>query len=92
MSFKTDLTFNSSHKMDNAAVSWDKLHYKLGQASEYNGDKSDAYWGGTFTANDGKVMRASVWDWKGALKAGYGASIWVDEAKYIDEFKRWLEA
>lgn len=91
MTFKPDTTFNSSHRMDVVAIN---RNYALGKFGEGNGASDDGKcefsWSGSFTAADGTVMRASFWDFKGSLNAGY-VSVWVDNAKYLQEFKDWIK-
>jgi hypothetical protein len=89
--FTTDLDFNSSHKQGDAKISLDKALAKFGETNE-SCDKCDYIWSGSFTANDGATVRASLWDWNGSLThAGY-VSIWVSDKKYLDEFKRFIQA
>lgn len=92
MTFKPDSEFNPSHKMGDARINYNYAIGKFGEGDTSNCDgKCSNHWSGSFTAKDGTVMRASFWDWKGGLKAGYGVSIWVSNGKYLDEFKKWIE-
>jgi hypothetical protein len=88
--FKATDESNSSHKMGDAAASEDRLIDLLGHG-ETDGDKSDRFWEGIMTANDGTEVQASAWDWKGGMRAGAGVSIWVGNEKYLKEWKNFLE-
>lgn len=91
--FKPDQTFNSSHKMGDAKISLEKALAKFPEPNDETDDgKCEYSWSGSFTAKDGTVMRASFWDWKGGLTVGMGVSIWVSNLRYLDEFKRFIEA
>lgn len=92
MTFKIDNRFNSSHKMGEAKINY---HYALGKFGEGETDSGDGkcsnLWEGEFTALDGTVMRASMWDYKGSLLyAGY-VSVWVSNPAYLDEFIKWIQ-
>jgi hypothetical protein len=94
MTFKPDQTFNSSHKMGDAKITFAKAIAKFGTGNdESDGDgKVENSWSGTFTANDGTVHRASFWNWKKGLNYGAGVSVWISNEKYLPEFTRYIEA
>ena len=93
MTFKPDTTFNSSHKMGEAGITLAKALAKFTEPNDRNDDgKCEFSWSGSYTAKDGTTMRASFWCWKGSLRHGGYVSIWVGNEKYLDEFKRFVEA
>jgi hypothetical protein len=93
--FATDSEFNPSHKLGQAdAVTLATLTLKLGEPNyedEYD-SRVSVEWSGQFTASDGTVMRASVWDYKGSLAFNKSVSLWVSNGNYLNEFKEWLIA
>ena len=93
MTFKPDQTFNSSHKMGEASISLQKALAKFPEPNTDDGDgKVEFQWSGRYVTKDATVIRASFWDWKNSLRHGGYVSIWVSNEKYLDEFKRYIEA
>jgi hypothetical protein len=91
--FKPDTIFNSSYKMGDAKISYDRIMAKFPESNcDDDCGKCEFSWSGAFTAADGTVMRASFWDWKGGLRHGFGVSIWVSDYRYLTEFKRFIES
>jgi hypothetical protein len=93
MTFIPDTSFNSSHKMGDASISLTRALEKFPNPNDSESDgKCEYSWSGSFIASDGTKIRASFWDWKGGLRAGCGVSIWVDDSKYLDEFRKFIQA
>ena len=93
MTFKPDQTFNPSYKMSEAKITRQCALLKFHEPNDSSdADKCEFSWSGSYTAKDGTLMRASLWDWKGSLRWGNQVSIWVDKPEYLHEFKQFVEA
>lgn len=88
--FYPDTIFNSSHKMGEAKISLEKA---LAKFPDYETEEKCEYiWSGCFSASDGNEIRASFWSWKGGLTYCGLVSIWIKDDRYLDEFKRFIQA